>query len=75
MTGCSGMQVGAIPDICQFWGTTALFRHVKRAPKSAYVRDKIAQNVQNGPIAFYAKRGTSLNKVVTTTATVVTYIS
>ena len=27
----------SILDICQFWGTTALFRPVKRAPKSVYI--------------------------------------
>ena len=27
-----------LPDICQFWGTTTLFRPVKWAPKSAYIR-------------------------------------
>ena len=35
------------PDICQVWGTTALFRLLKGAPKSAQIRDKLAKNGQN----------------------------
>ena len=34
-----------IPGICQFLGTTALFRHVKRAPKKCV---NLLQNSQKG---------------------------
>ena len=38
-----------IPDICQFWYTTALFRSVKSTQRSAQICDKIAQTGQNRP--------------------------
>ena len=49
----------AIPDIFQFWGTTALFRPVKGAPKSASICNKKAKTGQN--LAFsMLKRVTGL---------------
>ena len=44
-----------IPHICQFLGTTALFRPVKVAPKNAYMCHKIAK--------IYARWGIGLKKV------------
>ena len=38
-----------ITDICPFWYTTALFRPVKIMPKSAWIRDKIAQIAPKRP--------------------------
>ena len=36
----------SIPHICQFWGTTTLFRSVKGAPKSVQNCDKNSQKWQ-----------------------------
>ena len=54
-----------IPDICQFWYTTALYMPVKSTPKSAYVRNKIAKTGCNRQKCrvLYAEKCTSLKKV------------
>ena len=43
---CGWGQMTIIPHICQFWGTTTLFRSVKGAPKSAQICDKNSQKWQ-----------------------------
>ena len=49
------LQLHAIPHICQFRGTTTLFRPIQGAPKTAYIRDKIAKMGQN--LAFSMLKG------------------
>ena len=51
------MNFFGIPDICQFWGTTTLLRPVKRAPKIAQSRDRIAETGQNLAFYFYILKG------------------
>ena len=54
-------QLTVIPHICQFWYTAIL----SFTPKSAEIRDKVANIIQNGPIfcVLYTKKYTSLRKV------------
>ena len=56
-------QITLIPHICQFCHNATLFSSVKRTPKSAKNRGKIACIGQNGPkcCVLYAKKYTSAN--------------
>ena len=72
------LQVLYIPDICQFWYSSALFRPVKSTTRSALICDKIALTGQNRPIfrVLYAKKYTALKtSTPPLVVTVVTSIS